>query len=50
MRVKSKDELRVTMQANPSKSARDRADGGNEDTSSLDKNITAVVLVDYAIR
>jgi len=27
-----------------------QSDGGNEDTSSLDKNITAVVSVDYAIR
>jgi len=76
-------ELKVSMQADASKNARDRAeqiaassgcrlgdvraakmfvpqitplyspqqsDGGNEDTSSLDKNITAVVSVDYAIR
>jgi len=76
-------ELKVSMQAEASKNARDRAeqiaassgcrlgevraakmfvpqitplysteqsDGGNEDTSSLDKNITAVVSVDYSIR
>lgn len=76
-------ELKVSMQADASKNARDRAeqiasssgcrlgevraakmfvpqitplystqqsDGGNEDTSSLDKNITAVVSVDYSIR
>jgi len=28
----------------------DQSDGGDEDTSSLDKNITAIVSVDYSIR
>ena len=49
-RIQSKDKRKVTMQADAFGNARGRADGGNEDTTSLDKNITAVVSADYAIR